>query len=44
MTKKNNLAARIREYEKQVAGGSVMGRRVQAVNPLAFHKPGSNKK
>jgi hypothetical protein len=42
--KKSNLDARIRNYEKQVAGGTQQGRRVQAVDSRAFHKPGSNKK
>ena len=41
---KSNLEARIRNYDKMVAGSSVRGVKFAGVNPLAFHKPGSNKK
>ena len=41
---KNNLDSRIKNYEQQLAGGSVRGQRTAGVNSNAFHKPGSNKK
>lgn len=41
---KKNLAARVARYEDMLKNRSVMGRRIPAVDPRAFHKPGSNKR
>lgn len=41
---KKNLEARVKAYDRMLAGGTVQGKRVQAVDSKAFHKPGSNKK
>jgi hypothetical protein len=41
---KNTLDARIKNYEKQLAGGGIGRTKTASVDSKAFHKPGSNKK